>query len=101
MIDNALLRRSIIERTGCPENVLDYLDEECEKLAFAGMCSWDECQDGVSILIRCKERSLAFEMWDKPESLIRIGGTETIYSGPLTMASAQNVMMLLRIMEAE
>jgi hypothetical protein len=93
-------RKIIIERYGVPAEVFDYLDQEAKRLAFAEMYDWELDGATVLCLIRCKKVSISFEIGPGPVRLITVGNPSApTYQGPLTVESAQNVVMVLKMLE--
>jgi hypothetical protein len=96
-------RKIIIERFGVPAEVFDYLDAEARKLAFSEMYDWEfgrfwSDRYGISCLIRCKKKSISFEITD---GVLSVGNpsADVLYRGPLTLESAQNAVMVLKMLE--
>jgi hypothetical protein len=96
--------RTIAGRYGVSAEIFDYLDRESEQLAFAGGRYWDFGSDGIHCLVRCKKLSLSFSIGRWIEALdgrqLYVGDpADPIYRGPLTLESAQNAVMVLKMLE--
>lgn len=95
--------RTIAGRYGVSAEIFDYLDCECEKLAFGCRHCWDFGSE-IWCSVRCKKVTLSFGIGPWIEAL---GGRQLyvghllcpIYEGPLTMESAQNAVMVLKMLE--
>ena len=89
--------RTIAGRYGVSGEIFDYLDRECEQLAFAGERSWNFGTE-VHCLVRCKKLSLSLGIGPWKDELggrqLYVGNpADPIYQGPLTLESAQNAVM--------